>query len=241
MLRRTPLSAGAALLGGALVARGATGRCALYRVLGLTSAERAASGSERQRARRLMGPDEHNALQRSITVGKTRAELYALLHEPRVVREMYRHLADIEAVSDTRWRWRPSAIPAHGAEWHTTLVEQRADERIAWATEPDAPIQHRGSIDLTPAPRDLGTVVTLRFESERGGVAAWGMKLFGGVDKMLMEKALRRLKSLAETGEVPTLEDNPSARKHDPFEPRTSQRPAQRRQQPSLYATATPT
>jgi len=240
-MRRTPLSAGAVLLGGALVARGATGRCALYRALGLTSAERSPSASERQHPRRLMGPDDHNTLQRSITIGKPQAELYAFLHEPWVVREMYGHLADVEAVSDTRWRWRPSATPAHGTEWHTTLIEDRADERIAWATEPDAPVQHRGSIDLRPAPRDLGTVVTLRFESERGGVAAWGMKLFGGVSKALMEKALRRLKSLAETGEVPTLEDNPSARKHDPLEPRASQRPAQRRQEPSLYAPPTPT
>jgi hypothetical protein len=37
-------------------------------------------------------------------------------------------------------------------------------------------------------------------------------KLLGPAPKLLLQKALRRFKSLAETGEIPTLQRNPAAR-----------------------------
>jgi hypothetical protein len=57
------------------------------------------------------------------------------------------------------------------------------------------------SASFSPAPGDWGTVATL---TVRGGN--------GMASRLKLGRALRRFKSLAETGEIPTLEHNPSAR-----------------------------
>jgi hypothetical protein len=59
-------------------------------------------------------------------------------------------------------------------------------------------------LEIGPEVRDWGTTatVTLKLESAVPGMAT----------QTLAGKAVRRLKALAETGEVPTTEDNPSGR-----------------------------
>jgi uncharacterized membrane protein len=61
---------------------------------------------------------------------------------------------------------------------------------------------------------DWGTQVTLHFTFDPpGGTLGNKMaKRLNIVPSMLAEKALRRFKSLAETGEIPTLKHNPAAR-----------------------------
>jgi uncharacterized membrane protein len=72
-------------------------------------------------------------------------------------------------------------------------------------------------VRFRPAPNDLGTEVTLslRFEPQAVPLGSAMAALFGGAPgKLLATKALHRFKSLAETGEVPTLTRQPAAR-HD--------------------------
>ena len=63
-------------------------------------------------------------------------------------------------------------------------------------------------LQIGPEVRDWGTTatVTLRLESAVPGMAT----------QTLAGKAVRRLKALAETGEVPTTEHNPSGREPQP-------------------------
>ena len=74
---------------------------------------------------------------------------------------------------------------------------------------------NEGSIRFRPAPGDWGTKVRLRFRfaSPSGVLGEAASKLLNVVPSMLAGKALRRFKSLAETGEIPTTEHNPSARR----------------------------
>jgi uncharacterized membrane protein len=67
---------------------------------------------------------------------------------------------------------------------------------------------------LQPAPADWGTVATLRFrfDTPGGSIGSGVIHTLGIMPDMIVEKALRRFKSLAETGEIPTLEHNPAAR-----------------------------
>jgi uncharacterized membrane protein len=51
-----------------------------------------------------------------------------------------------------------------------------------------------------------------RFDPPGGVLGDAAIKRFGVVPGTLTSKALRRFKSLAETGEIPTTERNPSAR-----------------------------
>jgi hypothetical protein len=80
-----------------------------------------------------------------------------------------------------------------------TIAAAPDELRRLWNELPDEDTE--GTIETRPGPEDWGTVVTLTVDAPDG-------RLSGA----FAERSLRRLKSLAETGEVPTTERNPSAR-----------------------------
>jgi len=65
------------------------------------------------------------------------------------------------------------------------------------------------------APGDRGTSVPLRvrFDPLGGALGDAAAKVAGVVPSMLADKALRRFKSLVETGEIPTIARQPAARR----------------------------
>jgi uncharacterized membrane protein len=195
-LTRAPLALGA----GALLHRGVTGHCYAYRALGVNTAR---DGS-RERAK----PEK------SITIEKPVEELYRAWRDPQHVALLVGDFARIEALPDGRWRWRARLPAGKTLEWTTRTVEDRPNESITWRTEPDAPVQHEGSVRFRPAPQDWGTVVTLRmsFGAAGGPLATLTGQLLPRIPKALEESILRRCKSLCISGEIATLDKNPSAR-----------------------------
>ena len=153
------------------------------------------------------------AVEQSLTVGRGAGELYDLWLHPGTLAQVMDHFAELtEAAGDvTRWQVR---LPlgrefAYSAE----VFDKRPGELVRWASTGDSP-PATGSVRFTPAPGAWGTVVTLRLEfTPPGGVLGKAAaEAFKSVPKTVVGKALRRFKSLAETGEIPTLERNPSAR-----------------------------
>lgn len=70
-------------------------------------------------------------------------------------------------------------------------------------SEQEHPVEAKGRVTFADAPQDLGTEVTLALQLDGPAPAAGAAA----------HKALRRAKALVETGEIPTLERNPSGRK----------------------------
>ena len=71
-----------------------------------------------------------------------------------------------------------------------------------------------GLVRFHPASGDWGTVVTLRlqFDPPGGVLGGAALKLLGAAPGLLASKALRRFKSLVETGEIPTTDHQPAGR-----------------------------
>lgn len=91
------------------------------------------------------------------------------------------------------------------APWAVELTEPAEDRvRFVATSQPGAgpEAQARGSFSFATAPQELGTEVSLALDLDGPDLAAGAMA----------HKALRRLKALAETGEIPTLAHNTSAR-----------------------------
>jgi hypothetical protein len=95
------------------------------------------------------------------------------------------------------------------------VVDGESDVR--WTARPDSPVRHEGTVTLRPAPQGRGTEATFEVHiadpasidaSALTPLATHPLEL---LPRFLARKAGRRLKSLAETGEVPTLEHNPHA------------------------------
>jgi len=192
-------SAARALGGGALLHRGVTGRCYVYRALGRNTAESAQRRTE---------------VQRSITIGRSADELYRAWRDPEHISAIMGQFARVEGAGEGRFRWSVFLPGKRELTWTTRSTEAAPGERISWRTEPDAPFVHEGSVRFRKAPGGKGTEVTLRmsFGPLPGALQALTSKFLRKIPQALEDSILRRCKNLCEAGEIPTLEHNPAAR-----------------------------
>jgi uncharacterized membrane protein len=193
-----------AAAGAALLERGLTGHCRAYSKLGIDTAHRGLSAEE---------SGEAIETAHSITVARPKEELYALFKDPESFRRIMEFFAEVQSDGSARV-WTAKGKLGDKLRWRTELTEDVANERMAWRSLPGELIGTEGLFSLREAPADLGTVVTLRqrFRAPLGKLGAKLGKTLGFAPKLVTLKALRRLKSLAEAGEFPTTEHNPTAR-----------------------------
>ncbi|MES2461527.1 MAG: SRPBCC family protein, partial [Armatimonadota bacterium] len=122
--------------------------------------------------------------------------------------------ADITVRDAEHAHWRVQMPVGKSLEWEVQTVEDRPGELVRWEMLDGASLPGEGALSLKPAPGDRGTEATLRFHFDLpGGAVGNGVaKVLGSVPKVAAAKALRRFKSLAETGEIPTTRPQPAAR-----------------------------
>ena len=190
-----------ALTGGGLLYRGFSGHCHVYESMGMNTATEDQSNGAFQ-------------VQQSITIGKTPEELYRVWRQPENFAKIMEHFAEVAPVSEDRAHWAMTIPSGKKIEWEAQIVEDRPGEFLRWQSSTGAKWPNEESVRFRPAPGDWGTVVTLsfRFDPPGGDLGKALLKGFHFVPRMLAHKALQRFKSLVETGEIPTLRNNPTAR-----------------------------
>ena len=221
--RLPSLVAGGALLGFGLRRRSLGGTVAalaggwlLYRGLG------GGDAPDQQMAASSVADDDSSEaatagaadVRRSVTIGRPADELYERWRDPETMTRIVGGFADVMAPSEDRWHWTVTAPLGFSVTWDTEFVEDRPGEFLRWTSTADAAVSNEGSVHFRPAPDDRGTEVTFQFriDSPGGAVGDAVAARLGIVPDALAGVALDRFKSLVETGEIPTLEKNPSAR-----------------------------
>src|SRR5687768_4444370 len=107
-----------ALAGGALVHRGVTGRCPVYRALGMSSTGGHPAWLEQQHGpAAVLDASRAVKVERSILIGRPASELYRFWREVENLPLVMRYLESVQAVSTTRSRWRAKAPKGVVAEW----------------------------------------------------------------------------------------------------------------------------
>lgn len=201
--RRSP-SLGEKALAAVLLYRGISGHSFLYQALGMSTASKA----ERQKA------GDAPEVERSITIEKPANDLYRFWREPQHLSQIMGAFAEVTEGSGGQTHWAVQGPFNRRIEWDSQIVEDRPGEMIRWKSLDGARIPNEGIVRFRSAPRDWGTEVTLRmrFNPPGGALGNKIVKQLSFAPRMMVEKALRRFKSLAETGEFPTLKRNPAAR-----------------------------
>ena len=153
-------------------------------------------------------------VERSLTIEKSAEELYQRWRDLQTLSRVMGHFADVRASGDGQTHWELHGPAGRVLEWDVRTIEDRPGEVLRWQASPDAKVPVEGSVRFRPAPGNRGTVVTLRFQFDPpGGVLGdAAVRLLGGAPGLLASKALRRFKSLVETGEIPTTERQPAGR-----------------------------
>jgi hypothetical protein len=139
-----------------------------------------------------------SGMRRTVTIGCRRDELLALWQAPDVRSRVFAHLADL---SDDGSRWRPR--DGHDA-WEVELLQSDEDGGRRWQGHTDDG-DHLGALSLSDAPNGFVTEVTISVDPVADA------KLPSAFTSAALFEVLHRLKSLAETGEIPTLDRNPHA------------------------------
>jgi uncharacterized membrane protein len=150
---------------------------------------------------------------RVVTVGKTPDELYRLWRDPQTPSRVTGDAVEVAVRDEKHAHWTLHGPLGRTFEWDTELVEERPGELLRWRSLPDAAVPSEGTLTFRPAPRNLGTEVVLevRYSSPDGLLGAVSSVLPGFVPEAAIGTALRRFKSLAETGRVVTSDTRPDA------------------------------
>ncbi|MFC4438794.1 MULTISPECIES: SRPBCC family protein [Natrialbaceae] len=207
-LRRRSLGgAVSAAAGAGLLYRGARGHSRLYRALEITTAD----GRAELDAGATAGEP---TVKRSITVGRPADELDKFWREPKQLSRILGEFAAVSGVSENSYQWHVRGPLDRRVEWQTRTVEDRPGELLRWESLDGAVVPHEVTIRFQPAPGDRGTKVTLevQYDPPGGSLGNAAMDRLGVVPETVAREVLHRFKSLAETGEIPTIERNPSAR-----------------------------
>jgi len=153
-------------------------------------------------------------VRRSITVGRPAHELYAIWRDPQNLAALLRGLVDVIPTAMDRAHWTMHGQLGTVTDWDAALALDIPSEAIAWKSLEDQGPERELSIRFAPAPANQGTeaVLVFRFDPPGGLIGEALSKLFSIAPDLMLVKVLHRFKAFAETGEVPTLQWNPSHR-----------------------------
>lgn len=208
--------AGAAVIGGLLLIRGLKRRSlvgpAMVLVGGWLSYRALSRGISRKPS---PGESTDEAMfERSITVDRSEDDLSAFVRDPGNLERIVHPFAEVTSEGDNRHTWVVNGPFGRELEWETRLVDEDSEDRLRWVPTEGTAIVDDWSVSFEPAPGDRGTEVTFRgrFDPPGGMVGTAALSRLDVVPEVLVGTALDRFKSLAETGEIPTISKNPSAR-----------------------------
>jgi uncharacterized membrane protein len=169
--------------GGALVARGLTGRCPAYRMRAIRK------GVE---------------VRRTVTVQASPRDVYALWRDLESLPRFMAHVTSVREEADGISRWVIEEASRRW-EWRAQIVEDSPGRRLRWKSLPGGDLRHEGTLDLHEAPGDRGTIVDVRMlYRPPGGLAIAGAfgELLRHVQGIQLAGELARLRMLIETGEI---------------------------------------
>jgi uncharacterized membrane protein len=207
--RRDPVGLIAALVGGAFIQRGATGHCMVYQAMGVsTGPADAVLDSRDDVTGRAATVNARKAVkvERSVTIAKPRAELFAFWRNFENLPRFMEHLVSVRVDSPTRSHWTAKAPAGRTVEWDAEIVNEVPDEIIAWKSVGEPDVRNAGAVNFSDAPGGRGTVVrvTVDYEPPAGKLGAMLSHFFSEEPDRQIREDLRKFKQLMETGEITT-------------------------------------
>lgn len=189
-----------ALAGGALVHRGVTGRCPVYRALGMSSIEGHPAWLEQQHGAAAVLDASHAVkVERSIMIDRPASDLYEFWRDVENLPLVLRFLESVQRVSDTRSRWRAKAPKGVQAEWEAEVINDIPNRLIAWKSTEGAPVPNAGSVHFTSTEgRGTSVRVVLEIDPDADGGAVGRSLLLDAPEHVRDD--LRAFKRMMEAG-----------------------------------------
>ena len=145
---------------------------------------------------------------RTITVNRSREEIYAFWRDFRNLARFMENVESVRMDDGRRSHWVVKAPGGKTVEWDSVLTEEEDGRLLAWESTEDADIKNSGRIEFRDAPPGRGTEITatIVYDPPGGDIGKLIAKLFQKEPKIQARRDLRRFKQLMETGEISTSE-----------------------------------
>lgn len=199
-------------LGWALVTRGATGQCAVYRAVGIDSGGRQQGMGRAGVATTVPGAIR---VEQSVTVQRPREELYRFFSDLTNLPRFMAELEQVKPMGSGRSRWVAKGPRGTTIAWDMETIEDVENERIVWRSIDAQEVMRSAIVSFATAPGERGTEVTMVLDAEprKGLFGKRPTLLQCEASELKLRSDLRRFKQLMEAGEIPTTVGQPSGRK----------------------------
>ncbi len=180
-----------ALLGGALIKRGATGHCEMYAALGVNSRQlNTETGVPGNKGIKVV---------KSVTVGRPAQEVYRYWRKFENLAQFMNHVKSVTQIDERRSTWVVKGPMGTDLEWTAQILSDREGELIAWESLPGAEVQNAGSVRFESTGDGQTEVrVSLQYQPPAGVLGAAVAKLFGEAPEQQLEEDLARFKTIIE-------------------------------------------
>ena len=197
-------------LGSALLWRGATGHCMVYETLGISTATD--DGAEPSHISVPYGKGIR--VEKSVTINASPEQLYGFWRNFENLPRFMSHLKMVHVIDSKRSHWIAKGPAGSDAEWDAEIINEVPNELIGWRSVDGSRVDNAGSVHFTPATGGRGTElkVVLRYDPPAGIIGAAVARVFGEDPAHQIGEDLRRLKQLVETGEISTIDRQPTGR-----------------------------
>lgn len=191
----------AAVAGGALLLRASAGHLGVAKSMGATEED-----ADQPTWKRSLH------VRKTITIMRPREEVYRFWRKFENLPKFMRHLIRVEEETERLSHWVARGPAGKEVRWDAEVTVERENEVIAWRSLSGSEVENSGEVLFEDAPGGRGTVVRvmLAYCPPAGVLGAVVAKLFSEEPEGQIADDLRRLRSLLETGEVPTIEGQPS-------------------------------
>jgi uncharacterized membrane protein len=185
-------------IAGSLVARAATGRCAVNRMLGRNTAR-----SDRTSPVASLGAGEGIKVEQAVSINRPREEIFQFWRNFENLPRFMDNLESVQVLDTTRSRWVAKGPAGSRVEWEAEIHNEIPNELIAWRSLPGSEVDQAGSVHFSPVHNDGTEVrVILRYSPPAGKAGAAVARLFGEDPAHQVAEDLRRFKQVMEAGEV---------------------------------------
>lgn len=188
LMRRSLPGLGIAAVGGALLYRGLSGRCQIYRTLNLNTTEQ------------LDGPmasvpaGKGIKIEESIRIRTSPEDLFGFWRKLDNLPRFMRHLEAVHVIDDERSHWIAKAPLGMHVAWDAVIHTEREYAMISWRSIPGGIIDTAGSVHFEPEGDGTRVNVVLKYYLPGGNLGAALARLFGEAPEQQIHDDLRRLK-----------------------------------------------
>lgn len=199
------------VLGGAMLYRGATGHCHLYDAAGIDTANLEERARKSPYLRGFLSGRIH--LIKSVTINRPVSELYEFWKNFENFPQFMKHVKSITKTGDNTWHWEAKGPWGMTVGWDASITSDIENQRIGWQSLEGSDTPNSGVVAFTPkVGRGTKVTVTMTYEAPGGKLSEWAAWALGEEPSLQVADDLRRLKMLMETGEIITIEGQPSGR-----------------------------